>query len=314
MASPSKTSIFAALAGNVGVGAVKLFAFFLSGSSSMMVESIHSAVDSLNQGLLLFGMQRSARPPDESHPFGYGLEAYFWTFVVGLLIFAAGGVASIYEGIQKIQQPDPVTHVPLSLAVLAVCMVFEVASLSVSISAMNKNRPALFRRRYSRMAIAQAIHFSPDPGIFEVLAEDVASIIGLVFAFFGVVGSAWFGWTYADGSAAIAIGVLLVLLAGIVVAETHSLLTGEGASRPIVEGLREIIQADPRVASVCAATKINVDSSRSGPRSGACVSVRLPSLEVLRLCAAIWELGPSAAGHDLDCGARLLMAPRKSGK
>jgi cation diffusion facilitator family transporter len=251
MASPSRVSILAALAGNVAVGMVKLLAFLLGGSSAMLVEAIHSAVDTLNQGLLLFGMRRSALPADETHPFGYGLEAYFWTFVVGLLIFAAGGVASIYQGIQTVRHPGPVEHLPLSLAVLALCMVFEIASLVVSFRAMQNNRPLLFRRLNARISIARAIHLSPDPGIFEVLAEDVASIIGLIIAFFGVVGAAWFGWSHADGVAAIAIGVLLVLLAGVVVAETHSLLTGEGASKTIIDGLREIMEADTRVESVC---------------------------------------------------------------
>ncbi len=132
MASPSRISILAALAGNVAVGVVKLFAYLLGGSSSMLVEAVHSAVDTLNQGLLLFGQQRGARPPDPSHPFGYGLEAYFWTFMVGLLIFIAGGMASIYEGIEKLRHPEPLSHVTLSVIVLALCMVFEIASLAVA--------------------------------------------------------------------------------------------------------------------------------------------------------------------------------------
>ncbi|MDB5736323.1 MAG: cation transporter [Alphaproteobacteria bacterium] len=252
MASPSRISILAALAGNVAVGGVKLFAFMLGGSSSMLVEAVHSAVDTLNQGLLLFGQWRGARPPDESHPFGYGLEAYFWTFMVGLLIFIAGGLASIYEGIEKLRHPEPLTHVTLSVAVLALCMVFEIASLAVALRQSDNNRSPLFKRRQKRrLSIAQVIHVSPDPGIFEVLAEDVASIIGLLIAFAGVAGSAWLGWLAADGWAAIAIGLLLMLLAGVIVAETHSLLTGEGAARPVVDGLREIMAADPRIESVC---------------------------------------------------------------
>jgi cation diffusion facilitator family transporter len=252
MASPSRISILAALAGNVAVGVVKLLAYLLSGSSSMLVEAVHSAVDTLNQCLLLFGERRGARPADESHPFGYGLEAYFWTFVVGLLILVAGGLGSIYEGILKLRHPEPLTHVTLSIVVLALCMLFEIASLAVSMRQSDNNRSPLFNRRHQgRVSIAQAIHFSPDPGIFEVLAEGVASIIGLLLAFAGIAGSAWFGWLAADGWAAVAIGALLVMLAGVVVAETHSLLTGEGAARPVVDGLREILEADPHVAAVC---------------------------------------------------------------
>src|SRR6266702_598870 len=202
MATPSKTSIYAALAGNVGVGAIKLLAFALSGSSSMLVEAIHSGIDTLNQGLLLFGIRRGARPPDARHPFGYGMEAYFWTFVVALLIFAAGGGVSIYEGVQKFNHPLPVEHVPLTIGVLAVCMLFEIASLVVSIRAAERGRSALSRRRVRRPSLAQWIHFSPDPSVFEVLAEDAAAILGLILAFLGVIGSAWLGWLQADGAAA----------------------------------------------------------------------------------------------------------------
>jgi cation diffusion facilitator family transporter len=251
MSAPSRRSIYAALAGNVAVGVVKLLAYFLSGSSSMLVESIHSAIDTLNQGLLLIGQRRGARPPDDRHPFGYGLEAYFWTFVVALLIFAVGGVASIYEGVQKFLHPAPVEHVPLTVAVLSICMVFEIASLAVSARAAEDGRSGLSRKRLPKPSLAQLIHFSPDPGVFEVLAEGIASILGLMIAFFGVAGSAWAGWPWADGAAAVAIGLLLVALAGVVVAETRSLLTGEAALPSTMEAARLIFEEDPSVDTVC---------------------------------------------------------------
>ena len=252
MATPSRFSILAALAGNVAVGSVKLLAYGLGGSSSMLVEAVHSAVDTLNQGLLLIGQWRGARAPDESHPFGYGLDAYFWTFVVGLMIFTAGGMASIYEGVEKLRHPEPISHVTLSVTVLALCMIFEIASLAIAMRQSDNNRSLLFRRgNRRRRSIATVIHGSPDPGIFEVLAEDVASIMGILIAFAGVAGSAWLGWPAADGWAAIAIGVLLMLLAIVVLAESHSLLTGESASGPVVDGLRAIMEADSRVESVC---------------------------------------------------------------
>jgi cation diffusion facilitator family transporter len=251
MPSPSKTSIYAALAGNVAVGATKFAAFFFSGSSAMLVEAIHSVIDTCNQGLLLFGIYRGSRPPDEHHPFGYGLEAYFWTFVVALLIFAAGGVISIYEGVIKLLHPAPVDHVPLALGVIGVCMVFEIWSLVVSLRQAERGRPAVSRRRVPKVSFAQSIHFSADPAVFEVLAEDAASILGLVIAFLGVIGSAWLGWRQADGAAAIAIGLLLVGLAGVVVHETHSLLTGEAALPSTIAEVREILEKDSRVHAVC---------------------------------------------------------------
>lgn len=251
MASPSKTSIYAALAGNVAVGAVKLAAFFASGSSAMMVEAIHSLIDTLNQGLLLFGLYRGARPADARHPFGYGLEAYFWTFVVALLILSAGGIASIYTGVQRLRHPEPVENAALSLVVIALCMVFEIVSFAVSLRAAERGRPAVSRRRMPKVSLRQSIHFSSDPAVFEVLAEDAASILGLAIAAIGLAGAAWLGWPEADGIAAVAIGVLLIALAGVVIVETQSLLTGEAALPSIVDEACSILGRDLRVASVC---------------------------------------------------------------
>ena len=248
--SPSRGSILSALAGNVAVALIKAGAFLFSASSAMLVEAIHSAIDTANQVLLLFGTSRASRPADNTHPFGYGLEAYFWTFVVGLLIFAVGGVASVAEGIHKIRHPEPVQHLGVTLGVLALAAIFEWASLAFSMREIDRGRPRLFRRRYPHVTLAQAIHFSPDPGVFEVLAEGVASIFGLGLAFLGVVGSAWFGWRAADGIAAVSIGALLILLSLVILVETYSLLSGEAASEPIIEGLREIIRADPAILAV----------------------------------------------------------------
>lgn len=250
MASPSKRSIYAALIGNVAVAAVKLVAFIISGSAAMLVEAIHSVIDTVNQGLLLLGMRLSARPADDQHPFGYGMDTFFWTFVVGMLIFVAGGVASIYEGVEKLRHPEAIDHLPLTLGVLAVSFIFEAVSFIASWRESEKGRPELSRRRYRKVSLFQFIHFSPDPGVFEVLAEGIASLLGLILAAGGVIGSAVFGWVWADGAAAMSIGALLVALAGIVLVESKSLLTGEAVSPPILDGLREIICADPGVAKL----------------------------------------------------------------
>lgn len=246
----SKRSIYAALIGNVAVAAIKLGAFFISGSASMLVEAFHSIIDTVNQGLLLLGLRLSGRPPDRQHPFGYGMDSFFWTFVVGMLIFSAGGVASIYEGIEKLRHPEHLNHLTLTLFVLGLSFVFETISFIASWRESERGRPHLSRRRNRRVTLAQFIHFSPDPGVFEVLAEGIASLIGLILAVFGVIGSAVLGWPWADGAAAIAIGVLLVALAGIVLAESKSLLTGEAVSEVILDGVRDILAADPRVSKV----------------------------------------------------------------
>jgi cation diffusion facilitator family transporter len=250
MDNSSQRSIYASLAGNIAVAAIKLGAFFISGSASMLVEAFHSVIDSLNSTLLLLGMHLSARPPDERHPFGYGMDSFFWTFVVGMLIFAAGGVASVYEGIEKFRHPEPLSHMPLTLGVLALSFVFETLSFLASWRESERGRPKLSRRRYRRVTLVQFIHYSPNPGVFEVLAEGIASLLGLILAAAGVIGTAAFGWTWSDGAAAIAIGVLLIVLAGIVLAESKSLLTGEGVSPTILNGVREILSSDPRVLKI----------------------------------------------------------------
>jgi cation diffusion facilitator family transporter len=250
MADPSQRSIYAALAGNIAVAAVKLGAYFFSGSAAMLVEAFHSFIDTVNQGFLLLGMRLSARPADEKHPFGYGMEVFFWNFVVGMLIFAAGGVVSVYEGIEKLRHPEPLDHVPLTLIVLVVSFLFETLSFLASWRESERGRPKLSRRRNRRVTLAQFIHFSPDPAVFEVLAEGIAALLGLILAAAGVIGTTIFGWAWSDGAAAVAIGALLIALAGVVLVESKSLLTGEAVSPVILEGVREILAADRRVAQV----------------------------------------------------------------
>jgi divalent metal cation (Fe/Co/Zn/Cd) transporter len=167
-----------------------------------------------------------------------------------MLIFSAGGVASIYEGIEKLRHPEHLNHLTLTLFVLGLSFVFETISFIASWRESERGRPHLSRRRNRRVTLAQFIHFSPDPGVFEVLAEGIASLIGLILAVSGVIGSAVLGWPWADGAAAIAIGVLLVALAGIVLAESKSLLTGEAVSEVILDGVRDILAADPQVSKV----------------------------------------------------------------
>jgi cation diffusion facilitator family transporter len=278
MASGSKLSIYSALAGNVAVTVVKFGAFVLSGSSAMLTEAIHSVVDTANQLLLLYGMHRSVQPPDEDHPFGYGMEIYFWTFVVSLLIFALGGAVAIYQGVLKLMRPTPIDHAGISIAVIALSAVFEIASLAVSMRAAEKTRSAI-ARRLPKLSLLRTIHISKDPGVFEVFAEGGASIIGLAFAAVGVAAAAWLGAPLADGLASIAIGLLLAVVAFVLGSETRSLLTGEAAAKPVVDEVRAILEADARVRAVSevqsmhlgpqeilVAVSLNFQDSLSGPQ------------------------------------------------
>ena len=238
----STTVVYAALAGNLAIAATKFVAFALTGSSAMLTEAIHSSVDTGNQGLLLLGLARAKKPPSDTHPFGYGMEVYFWAFVVALLIFALGGAFSIYEGVLKIRQPEPIARAWINFLVIGLAALFEGASFLVAwrqLKVVRKDTPFL-----------RAIRRSKDPSIFAVLLEDGAALAGLAIAALGVAGSAVFGVAWADGAASVAIGVLLIAVAIFLASETRSLLTGESASPAIVEAVREMLAADARIDTV----------------------------------------------------------------
>ncbi|WP_343715080.1 cation diffusion facilitator family transporter [Inquilinus sp.] len=240
--SGSRRPIYAALAGNLAVAAIKSAAAAWTGSTAMLSEAIHSAVDSGNQVLLLLGLSRAARPADSRHPFGYGMEYYFWTFVVALMIFALGGVVSIYEGAEKIASPEPVQRVWVNLLVLAAAFVFEGGSLLVAWRE--------FRRSQPDVPFWRAIRGSKDPGIFAVLLEDSTALAGLVVALAGLVLTLVLDEPIFDGVASIGVGCLLIAAAGMLANETRSLLIGESAAEPVVRQLRRIVEEDPRVARV----------------------------------------------------------------
>src|SRR5689334_20633524 len=163
----SKTVILAALAGNLAIAATKFGAAFFTGSSAMLSEAIHSTVDTGNQVVLLYGMRRAARPADEGHPFGYGLELYFWAFVVAILIFGIGAGVSIYEGWQKVREPHPIESAWVNYLVLGAAILFEGGSWWVAMREFAKGK--------GEQSWLQAIHRSKDPALFTVLFEDTAA-------------------------------------------------------------------------------------------------------------------------------------------
>lgn len=238
----SKLVVLAAMAGNLAIAVAKLTAFAFTGSSAILTEAFHSLVDTGDQALLLYGMRRAKRPPDESHPFGYGMEAYFWSFVVALMIFALGGAASIWEGVHKLSNPAQIVRPWINIIVIAVAMAAEGTSFRLALKEFN--------RRRGTAALLPSIHQSKDPNVFAVLVEDGAALIGLLIALAGISASAFLGWRWADGAASIGIGLLLVVAAGFLANETRSLLAGEAASPRVVGEVRKLLENDPRVASI----------------------------------------------------------------
>jgi cation diffusion facilitator family transporter len=239
MEEKSKKSIVAAIAGNVAAAVAKGAAAAFTRSSAMLSEAIHSLVDAANDGLILFGMARSRRPPDPSHPFGHGRELYFWTLVVGVLIFAVGGGMSVYEGILRVVRPAPSVNPAWSYAVLGASALFDGASWVFGWKA--------FRGEQRGRGILETIHVSKDPTSFSVLLEDSAALLGLLFAFAGVFLGQLLHLPELDGAASIAIGILLCVVAAVMVYESYGLLIGEGVEKPTLEAVRAMVGADPAV-------------------------------------------------------------------
>lgn len=242
MAQDGKTAIVAAILGNLAIAITKFFAAAISGSSAMLSEAIHSLVDTGNGGLILLGIHNSRKPPDSEHPFGHGRELYFWTLMVGVLIFGVGGGMSIYEGLTHLAEPTPIEDARSNYIVLGISAVFESVTWVFGWKAFSKER----RGR----GVIQAIHATKDPTSFSVLLEDSAALLGLSIAALGIFLSRYLNQPYLDGAASIVIGGLLCVIATVMVYESRGLLIGEGVDRQTLQALREIVEADKAVAHV----------------------------------------------------------------
>lgn len=233
-------AIVAALAANLGIAASKMVAFAFTGSSSMLAESIHSMADSGNQGLLLLGGKRSKRERTQQHQFGYARERYFYAFVVAVVLFTVGAVFSLYEGYHKISHPEEVKSAGWAFGVLIVAIIMEIFSFRTAIRESNLVRGDQSWWAFIRRAKA--------PELPVVLLEDLAALVGLLLALFGVSMAVATGDGVWDGIGTVAIGVLLAVVATILAIETKSLLIGEGVApeheRAIVEALESVEQVD----------------------------------------------------------------------
>jgi len=237
--SKSKLSIYAAIAGNMAIAITKFVAAAFTGSSAMLSEAIHSVVDTGNGWLMLFGVRKSRKPPDADHPFGHGHELYFWTLIVGVLIFAVGGGMSVYEGIQHILHPRSPENLVWSYGVLGFAVVFEGTTWLFGWKAFSAER--------GRRGVVEAIHDTKDPTTFTVLLEDSAALLGLIFAFVGIFLGSQFELPFLDGVASVLIGLLLCGVAVLMVYESKGLLIGEGLDRESLESIHALVDADPGV-------------------------------------------------------------------
>ena len=235
-------AIVAALAANLGIAVSKLVAWGFTQSSSMLAESIHSLADSGNQALLLLGGRLARRNADQNHPFGYGRERYFYAFIVAIVLFLVGGLFALYEGYQKVIHPHPLDDWYWAVGVLLVAIVLESFSFRTAIVESNQLRGNLSWVQFVRRAKA--------PELPVVLLEDLAALLGLVFALVGVSVAVITGNGVWDGVGTLAIGVLLVLVAVVLAVETKSLLLGEGASGEDVTAICRALENDESVERV----------------------------------------------------------------
>lgn len=240
MASPSsKKVIYAALIGNALIAGTKFTAAAATGSSAMLSEAIHSLVDTGNQWLLLYGIRRSTRPPDVRHPFGYGMEVYFWTFVVAILVFAVGAGVSFYEGVVKLRNPTPIADAYINYFVLGIAMAFEAAAWWIAATEFNKSR--------GKLGVLAAIRRSKDPTVFTVLFEDSAAMLGLIVAATGIALAQYLNMPAFDGLASIGIGLILAVTAMLLAYESKGLLIGESAHPEVRSGIMRMVDEDPRI-------------------------------------------------------------------
>jgi cation diffusion facilitator family transporter len=218
----SNKAIVAALSANLGIAAAKFVGFFLTGAASMLAEAVHSVADTGNQVLLLLGSRRAQREATPQHPFGYGRERYFWSFMVAMVIFVLGGAFAIYEGLHKLRQPEPIASPVIGVGILLVGVLLESWSFHTALGEARKIRGSQTWYEFIRHTKAAELPV--------ILLEDLGALVGLVFALLGVGLAVLTGEPRFDAMGSIAIGLLLVVIAFVLATEMRSLLIGEAAS------------------------------------------------------------------------------------
>jgi cation diffusion facilitator family transporter len=238
----SKLAIYGAIGANVAIAVTKFTVAGITGSSAMLSEGVHSAVDTFNGLLLLVGIRLSQRPATPEHPFGHGKELYFWSLIVAVLIFGLGGGVAFFEGVQHIRHPEPMRDPTWNYVVLATAALFEGISFSIALRQ--------FLKQAGATPFWEAVHRSKDPTTYTVLAEDAAALAGLTIAAVGIALSHSLDMPVLDGAASVLIGLLLAGVATLLTWESRGLLIGEGIRPETAQAIRDLALAQPSVRDV----------------------------------------------------------------
>ena len=276
MQDGSRKAIIAAFFANLGIAVAKFIGFLLTGSAGLLAEAGHSVADTGNQGLLMFGGKRGKRPADRAHPFGYGPERYFWSFIVALVLFSMGGLFALYEGIQKLFHPHDIESAGIAYGILGVSIALETFSLRTAVKEANHVRGGRSWWQFIRSAKA--------PELPVVLLEDVGAELGLVFALLGLTLAEVTGNMRWDAAGSIVIGLLLVAIAIILAVEMKGLLIGEAASDEHLDQINAALTNSDKVLGI-----IHLRTMHLGPDQ-LLVAAKLdfdPSLTVAELAVAI---------------------------
>lgn len=238
----SKLFLYVSLGADLLIAASKFVAAAFTGSASMTSEGIHSVIDALSQVMLIWGVKVSRREPDMDHPFGYGRELYFWSFIVSLVIFILGGCISVYEGFTRFSRPGFEGNPMWNYITLAIAFVFNAISMQSALKAFNKQRGST--------SFWKAVIATKDPSTIIVLLGDFGDLLGLAIAFLGIYLGRLLKNPYLDGSASILIGAILIVISALLIRESKSLLMGEPISRRTLKKIIRLVEADDNIVKV----------------------------------------------------------------
>lgn len=240
-ANPVKAILYA-LCANFAIAIAKYAAAFITNSGSMLAEAVHSTADCGNQLLLLLGMHQAKKPPSDEYPLGYGKETYFWSFIVALMLFSVGGMFSVYEGWHKLTVPEPVSYPLIALSVLGFGIIAEALSMWGCLNEVNKIR--------GRQSLWRWFHSTRNAELVVIFGEDLAALLGLVFAFIAVSLTWYTGNPTYDAMGSIAIGILLLVVAVMVGVEVKAMLVGQGVEPLIKHDMITFIESQSSIDKV----------------------------------------------------------------